>query len=60
MRRDGYALIAEPGDVERDHLAQASYTWPLAEGLCSQGMSYQAQHPVLDTVDHERATALLL
>jgi alpha-ketoglutarate-dependent taurine dioxygenase len=48
---DGRKLVDRITDEERKHLKTQRYTWTLAAGLRSQGMSYEAKHPILDTVD---------
>ncbi|MFC8513886.1 TauD/TfdA family dioxygenase [Streptomyces sp. NPDC057257] len=50
---DGFKLVNSLGEDERKHLETQTYTWSLAAGLQSQGMMYQAEHPVLETVDDE-------
>ncbi len=48
---DGYKLLGGLSGADRKHLETETYTWSLAAGLRSQGMSYQAQHPVVESVD---------
>jgi alpha-ketoglutarate-dependent taurine dioxygenase len=48
---DGYKLLDALADGERKHLETENYTWTLAAGLRSQGMAYEAQHPVVESVD---------
>lgn len=48
---DGYRVLATMSSAAREHFEHQRYRWTIAAGLREQGMSYEATHPVLETVD---------